>query len=449
MKTIKNKGITLIALVVTIIVLLILAGISIAMLTGEGGILNRAKEANEKTEMATEKEQRQLAMYEASMNISGMTFQGVEIPAGFAPTRIAGESTVDEGLVIIDSKGNEFVWIPCEYDEESAEVAGVEVNEDTVYYNNDDDEKGDNRDTEWQSKQWCYNGGEWYDSQPKNVGEDSIKAHHGFYVARYEAGVPEEASFYVSEDMSGEKLTYTVTNDNEDTTGKNKTEDNGKKLAPVSKKGNQAWNFISQTNAVTVAGNMVKTADVKSCLIDSHAWNTICRLIKKRYKTEDVTKVTNSTKWGNYYNNTTTKYEKLKSLWALHSYKESTWAIAGKYTTGTIPSGIAPKGSSNNRLELATGVSEDFKAYNIYDLAGNMFEWTTETGKNPEKDTPDVDPTCTEDECPDTVNAPHAVRRGGSFDNSGSGLPVVHANGGSAVGDCSVLFGFRVVLYLQ
>ena len=48
----KNRGITLIALVVTIVVLLILAGISISMLTGQNGILNRAAEAKEKTEVA-------------------------------------------------------------------------------------------------------------------------------------------------------------------------------------------------------------------------------------------------------------------------------------------------------------------------------------------------------------------------------------------------------------
>ena len=42
----NNKGITLIALVVTIIVLLILAGVSIAMLTGQNGILNRASQAS-------------------------------------------------------------------------------------------------------------------------------------------------------------------------------------------------------------------------------------------------------------------------------------------------------------------------------------------------------------------------------------------------------------------
>lgn len=42
----NNKGITLIALVVTIIVLLILAGVSIAMLTGQNGILNRASKSS-------------------------------------------------------------------------------------------------------------------------------------------------------------------------------------------------------------------------------------------------------------------------------------------------------------------------------------------------------------------------------------------------------------------
>ena len=49
-KTIKkNNGITLIALVITIIVLLILAGVTIATLTGENGILTRASEAKEET----------------------------------------------------------------------------------------------------------------------------------------------------------------------------------------------------------------------------------------------------------------------------------------------------------------------------------------------------------------------------------------------------------------
>ena len=62
-KSIKKqaKGITLIALVITIIVLLILAAVSIATLTGENGILTRAQDAKEETEVAEEKEAIQLA----------------------------------------------------------------------------------------------------------------------------------------------------------------------------------------------------------------------------------------------------------------------------------------------------------------------------------------------------------------------------------------------------
>ena len=52
----KNRGITLLALVVTIIVLLILAGVTIATLTGENGILTKASEASEQTEIGDEKE---------------------------------------------------------------------------------------------------------------------------------------------------------------------------------------------------------------------------------------------------------------------------------------------------------------------------------------------------------------------------------------------------------
>ena len=61
----KNKGITLIALVVTIIVLLILAGISINMVTGQNGILKRAGEAKRRTGEAQERENIQVAITSA------------------------------------------------------------------------------------------------------------------------------------------------------------------------------------------------------------------------------------------------------------------------------------------------------------------------------------------------------------------------------------------------
>ena len=57
----KEKGITLIALVVTIVVLLILAAVSISLLTGENGIITQAQNSKEETEIGEEKEQVQLA----------------------------------------------------------------------------------------------------------------------------------------------------------------------------------------------------------------------------------------------------------------------------------------------------------------------------------------------------------------------------------------------------
>lgn len=58
----RNKGITVIALVITIVVLLILAGVSIAMLTGENGILNQAQEAKEQTKYKSAEEKVKLAI---------------------------------------------------------------------------------------------------------------------------------------------------------------------------------------------------------------------------------------------------------------------------------------------------------------------------------------------------------------------------------------------------
>ena len=64
----KNKGITLIALVITIIVLLILAGVAIAMLSGENGILKKAAESKTKTEQAQKEEDTTLTDMETTTN---------------------------------------------------------------------------------------------------------------------------------------------------------------------------------------------------------------------------------------------------------------------------------------------------------------------------------------------------------------------------------------------
>ena len=64
----KNRGITLISLIVTIIVLLILAGISIATLNGDSGIIKKSKEAKEQTEISEEKEVVNRAIVQAMGN---------------------------------------------------------------------------------------------------------------------------------------------------------------------------------------------------------------------------------------------------------------------------------------------------------------------------------------------------------------------------------------------
>ena len=64
----RQEGVTLIALAVTIIVMLILAGVSIAMLTGNNGILTQAKNAKENTAAAEEKENQDLEKINSYIN---------------------------------------------------------------------------------------------------------------------------------------------------------------------------------------------------------------------------------------------------------------------------------------------------------------------------------------------------------------------------------------------
>ena len=66
----NNKGITIIALIITIIVMLILAGVALSFTIGEDGVINKAEETEEKQERATERDRIQLAMADAQ--IKGM-----------------------------------------------------------------------------------------------------------------------------------------------------------------------------------------------------------------------------------------------------------------------------------------------------------------------------------------------------------------------------------------
>ena len=105
-KEMKNtRGITLIALVVSIIVLLILAGITIAALSGDNGILTRAKEAKEKTEQAQKEEEENLQEITDTIN-------GVE---GYSRSKKVNSPKVVTGMIPIKWKNNN--WIVCSQDD--------------------------------------------------------------------------------------------------------------------------------------------------------------------------------------------------------------------------------------------------------------------------------------------------------------------------------------------
>ena len=78
LKTKEEKGITLIALVITIVVLLILAGVSIAMLTGNNGILTQAQKSKQATEEAAQKEKEDLIKLEMLANNSNVNIPNLK-----------------------------------------------------------------------------------------------------------------------------------------------------------------------------------------------------------------------------------------------------------------------------------------------------------------------------------------------------------------------------------
>ena len=104
-----NKGITLIALVITIIVLLILAGVTIAMLTGNNGILKKVKEAKEKTKQA---EQEETYALESVLNKINSSTPSTD---GYNESKQVNSPKITQGMIPV--KWNGTNWQVCSQDD--------------------------------------------------------------------------------------------------------------------------------------------------------------------------------------------------------------------------------------------------------------------------------------------------------------------------------------------
>ena len=407
----RNKGITLIALVVTIIVLLMLAGISIAMLTGQNGILNRAAEAKEKTRVAQEDENEKLQGYEKIINQYAENLPIGEDTAPYLPnsTFSKKEGDLAKGLVIQDANQNEYVWV---------EVPTT-IYDNTTYNNNGANKPSNSED--YTNIEAClkvytadYANSSYSDTNSNFTVQyqamlKSVYTNGGFWIGRYEAGLEGDTP----------RTSYT-------------------EILPsdkaVIKQNKIPYNYVKRDEAQELATRMNYNGCTSS-LIFGIQWDLTLKYIEEKTVelAEEANKDTvradiknkltsNSKKIGNYYNSEFTlnrgKFAKYNELsdWKAYNSEEKTTLVTGSQKK--------EQSSSENGILLTTGATEATDLQNIYDIAGNVHEWTLEFY--------DISNPC--------------VGRGGSYVSNGSSNPAKNRynyNTGNFVSN----LGFRVGLW--
>ena len=376
------------------------------MLTGQNGILNRASEAKEKTETASKDEQRKLAQAVALMNTEKTTYKGLTLPEGFAPTKIDGEDSFDDGLVITDGYGNEYVWVEVPRTTTVYPTAGLNItsftNDEYTKIENDlhtytaDYRNGtnfsdpfydtSNDENEANKSDWFQSEEEYNNAKKKMLG--SVYENGGFWVGRYEAGIEDENNIR-------KETSSTAT------------------LVPVSKQNAYPYTWVTRTQAKVLA-EKVESGSYTSSLMFGVQWDLVLKYIETK-KSATITDIktklnSNSTIIGNYNNN----------LWNITN-------ADAKYSTdyGSGFKACPYSKTSNADVLLTTGAYESFALMNIYDIAGNVWEWTLEK-------TSDVSGPC--------------AYRGGRYLNNGSDYPANYRNNGRTSGISSSI-GFRISLY--
>ena len=440
----KNKGITLVALVVTIVVLLILAGVSINLVLGNNGIIAKAKEAETKSAEASENDLKGMnglvSEMEGALAGNGSTGSGsgnggaggsgadtkvpAEATAETAPyfpdnTFTKKEGTIDTGLVIQDASGNEYVWVvvPRTTAVYATTGLGKTTFTDADYTSIENDLKEYTKtyrgSTSFITDTWYAddkNEGWLSETEYKTLKNSMLKSVYengGFYVGRYEAGIGTNRTS-IEAQVNGKYPVPTT--------------------APVTKADAYPYTYVTRTQAQNLASN-VKSGTKTSSLMFGVQWDLVLAFMHNKGNIEDSTLTSNSTTIGNYYNST---FDLNRGKYAQCGQLGNTWKnfdsaldsiVVSNETTGKMKK--TEQNSYKNGILLTTGGTEQSKVMNIYDIAGNVYEWTLEKTPN------------TYEPC---------VTRGGLFNDTGSYRPAAE-HGGSSSGHSFYSIGFRVSIF--
>ena len=406
----KNKGITLVALVVTIVVLLILAGVSINLVLGNNGIIAKAKEAQRESAEASQNDligMNELAQ-QLEEQINGSTGNGGKTEPETVPYLPSDDfhydtsTSVDTGLVIKDASGNEYVWVVVPRTTAVYKTTGLgkttftdadytsienDLKEYTKTYRGStsysDTYVADTANVGWLTSSEY--------TELKNSMLKSVYENGGFYVGRYEAGIDTTAG------------TNRTSNTDKNSNGKYTMPS----TTPVSRADAYPYTWVTRTQAQNLASN-VNSGTKTSSLMFGVQWDLVLAFMSrdtaKITSTDVLTK--NSTAIGNYRDSVfqlsqTGKYATMSAYNLSSTWNPSTTPTANFVDTSRNK--IAQSSDSNGIL-VTTGTSEKNKVMNIYDIAGNVWEWTLEK-------TSYVSYPCAE--------------RGGFFNNDGSDSPAV------------------------
>ena len=259
------------------------------------------------------------------------------LPTGF--TKVPG-TNLDTGLVITDSSGNEFVWIEVPKSAAIYGADGLDITEftDAEYltienalnaYTTSYDMGADS----WTSFLAIGISESNYNTLKKQMLK-SIYQNGGFYIGRYETGI--ESSY---------RTTATASDPTE---------------APVIKANAYPYNWVTCAQAYTVATKVSNSTDYTTSLMFGVQWELVLKYLETKGRPASDIK-TDSTSWGNYKNN---NYNLTKA--------NTKYLATTEWQTVSSP---YEKFAEEEAL-LATGANTSFSKQNIYDLAGNLAEWT-------------------------------------------------------------------------